>query len=196
MPILGLARGQTGLTSATFPIAVPQLPSSGNIEIGFNTIVGVSRSPYTGSRQTFRYPAGEWLTATIDLPPMKECLARTWCAWLALLRGQDGTFLAGDTSLPWPRGSINGTPVVDGAVVAMALTLPTRGWARNASLVLRSGDWVQLGSGLTQRLYMNLLDVNSDDSGNAVLNIFPCIRPEGAADGQQLVVANTQGYLL
>jgi hypothetical protein len=46
---------------------------------------------------------------------------------------------------------------------------------------------------LVQRLHMLTTDANSDSSGNATLNIFPAIRPEGAFNGQIVVTSSPQG---
>lgn len=45
----------------------------------------------------------------------------------------------------------------------------------------------------SQRLHKVLVDVNSDGSGNATLDIFPRLRPEGAADGIAIATSNCKG---
>jgi hypothetical protein len=136
----------------------------------------VATSPFTSTQQIQEWP-GEYLVLTCELPPMQKDYARAWCAFLFALRGQVGSFYSGDTSLVRPRGSVSGMPVVDGAGQS-GKTLAVRGFTAGVPLVLRSGDWIQLGDGAGQvaRMYMNLLDVNADSDGKAVLNIAPRLR--------------------
>src|SRR5579863_10241087 len=103
-----------GLNSATYPLALPPFPSGfASIEIYPVPGVAVSRSPFTATRQTYEWPREYW-AAKVTLPPMDKDLGRAWAAWLALLNGPGGSFLLTDTSLPIPRGSFAGAPVVNG----------------------------------------------------------------------------------
>ena len=197
MPVIGsgaaAAAGQ-GLASAVMPLALPPLPSAAKISIGFHSTVGESRSPFTGTRQVFQWP-GEWLTAKVELPPMKADLARAWCAWLALLRGKAGTFLLGDTSQPIPRGVASGSPKVlawDSSLQALGLQNLGSSPITN---YLRSGDWLQLGGSGSKpvRLYMNILDITSTASGNTYNSpIFPRLR-EIPAVGDPVTLINPVG---
>jgi hypothetical protein len=54
--------------------------------------------------------------------------------------------------------------------------LLTKGWATNLSNILRAGDWIQLGTGSTARLYKNMVDASSDGSGHATLTLWPMLR--------------------
>lgn len=194
MPVIGPAQAQggQGLTSIAMPMALPPLPSFAKISIGFHNTVGESRSPFTGTRQVFQWP-GEWLTARVELPPMKADLARAWCAWLAVLRGKSGTFLMGDSSQPLPRGAGSpGSLVITGAVPNM---VAIAGFVGNTTNVLRSGDWIQLGGsgGKPARLYMNLLDQTSDSGGYCpYCSIFPRLR-ETPAIYDPVIVLNAVG---
>jgi hypothetical protein len=58
--------------------------------------------------------------------------------------------------------------------------------------VARSGDYLQLGPRATARLHEVLLDVASDGSGNATLNIWPALR-ESPVDGSAVVVNDARG---
>jgi hypothetical protein len=70
--------------------------------------------------------------------------------------------------------------------------LATDGWTPNITGILRAGDWVQLGTGATSRLYKVLDDVNSDSGGNATLTLFPNLR-SSPADNATLTVNNPKG---
>jgi hypothetical protein len=71
-------------------------------------------------------------------------------------------------------------------------SLPTKGWAVNSAGVLLRGDYLQVGSGTTQRLYQNMSDASSDSNGFATLDIFPCVR-EPLSTGTPITLLNTAG---
>ena len=52
-------------------------------------------------------------------------------------------------------------------------TLYTKGWDPNQANVLVPGDYVQVGSGATQRMHKVLMPVKSDANGEAVSISFP-----------------------
>jgi hypothetical protein len=188
-----MTNGGIGLISAVFPLALPPFPDGfATITIAQHPQVSLSRSPFTGSRQVYEWP-GDYLLAEVILPPLKRDMARAWVAWMSLLRGESGTFLLWDTSMRIPRGTVAGAPVVNGASQT-GKTLMVRGFTPGAPLVLRSGDWIQIGDGyvVPARLYMNLLDVTADGSGNATLNLFPRLR-ESPADGSPLITNRACG---
>lgn len=54
------------------------------------------------------------------------------------------------------------------------------------------GDYIQLGAGATARLHKVLTQVNTDDSGNATLDIWPNL-VTAPVDGSDVVVQNTVG---
>jgi hypothetical protein len=102
-------------------------------------------------------------------------------------------FLLRDTSLPNPRGSWAGTPVVNGAGQS-GQTLAVKGLTASSTQIARSGDWLQLGDGVSTpaRLHMVILDANSDGSGDASLRIFPRLR-ESPADGAAIATVRAKG---
>lgn len=83
--------------------------------------------------------------------------------------------------------AIVGLPVVDGAQ-SSGDTLATRGWAPNATEVMKAGDYVQAGS----QLFQILTDVDADASGNATLDVWPAIRTS-LADGLLIETDSPQG---
>ena len=54
------------------------------------------------------------------------------------------------------------------------------------------GDYIQIGSSATQRLYRVVQDANSDSGGNATLEIWPDLR-EQPADNADITVSNCKG---
>lgn len=178
--------------SITYPLSMPATPGFRNFILGENNIVSIAVSPFTGSTQVQQWP-GEWWEADCALPPLPQSTVEPWKVFLTSLRGQVGSFLLGDVLNTRPAGVATGTPVVNGAQVGGSNTLATRGWTHNVTGILQAGDYIQIGTGLKQRLYKILTTQNSDSSGDATFDIFPAIRPEGVTDGQSIVTVSPQG---
>ena len=176
----------------TYPLTFPStVPVSTNFRI--NRIVGVTESIYTGSQQVYQY-SGEFWEVDISMPPMRTATARAFVAFLVSLRGQYGSFFVGDfdarTALG-TAGSSAGTPLVNGASQT-GNSLIIDGATTSQTGYLKAGDYIQIGSGSSQRLHMVIADANTDSSGNATLSIEPALR-ESPADDTAITVANTKG---
>jgi hypothetical protein len=193
MPILGPAPGSTGigLTSIDFPIDIPAGLSPASIEISAINAAAIARSPFTGVTQTQEWP-NETLSAKVKYPPLTADKARALAALLFALRGPVGTLLLGDTSQPLPRGIASGTPLLDFNHAAGHKSINVKGFDAGVALQLRSGDWISIGSGTRKFLYMNLTDVDSDNTGRATLNIFPRLR-DFTADATPITVLGAKG---
>tara|TARA_Y100000114_G_C11718998_1_gene307474 strand:+ start:66 stop:695 length:630 start_codon:yes stop_codon:yes gene_type:complete len=176
----------------TYPLTFPStVPVSTNFRI--NRMVGVTESIYTGSQQVYQY-TGEFWEVDISMPPMRTATARAFVAFLVSLRGQYGSFFVGDfdarTALG-TAGSSAGTPLVNGASQT-GNSLIIDGATTSQTGYLKAGDYIQIGSGSSQRLHMVIADANTDGSGNATLSIEPALR-ESPADDTAITVANTKG---
>ena len=157
----------------TFPLTLPTAPSIRRVRILPSSIVGVSVSPFTAQQQVQDYADAGW-AYEVELPAMERAAAEQWIAFRLKLRGRLGTFLLGDPAAKTARGTVAGSPLVDGAHAAGAKILATKGWTAGATIL--AGDYLQLGTGLDQRLYKNLADATADGSGEASLDIFPRLR--------------------
>lgn len=177
--------------SITYPLTPPSSPTVNNVVMRAVNIVGLSASPFTGETQAQEWP-GEFWQVDGQLPPMNRANAEKWLAFLIALRGSSGTFLLGDPAGKTPQGVATGTPLVNGANAAGSKTLATKGWTNTITGILKAGDYLQIGSGTSQRLYKVLNDANSDGSGHATLDIFPRLR-EALADGAAITTASTKG---
>jgi hypothetical protein len=168
----------------TYPLSMPAAPFKFR---AFNVIqnfqVAVNKSPFTGQGQTYEHP-GSWWSAKIDFPPLTRVQAGPWIGFLAALNGRSGTFLLGPPNWATPLGTAGGSPIVNGASQT-GKTLAISGLTG----VLKAGDYFQVGSGLTQRLYMNLTDAGP---GTVTLDIFPRLR-ESPANSAPLTLVNPQG---
>lgn len=131
-------------------------------------------SPFTGVQQVYAY-TGQFWELDISLRPMDREEAEQWITFFMKLRGAYGTFLMGDPNGATPRGVATGTPLVNGGSQT-GDELITDGWTAGVTGILKAGDYIQLGSAGSARLYKVLDDVNSDGSGNATLNIWPNLR--------------------
>ena len=176
----------------TYPLTFPStVPVSTNFRI--NRIVGVTESIYTASQQVYQY-SGEFWEVDLSMPPMRTATARSFVAFLVSLRGQYGSFYLGDFDARTALGSAStsaGTPLVNGASQT-GNSLICDGAPNNATGYLKAGDYIQIGSGSTQRLHMVVADSNSDGSGNFTLSIEPALRVS-PNDDTAITVANTKG---
>lgn len=170
----------------SFPLSLPSTKSPARVELQSVVSAGVSTSPFTFESQRQDFSGGYWV-AGVTMPNMVRADAEQWITFLLKLRGPVGTFLMGDTLAQSARGIATGTPVVNGASQVGA-ELITDGWTINTTGILLAGDYIQIG----QRLYKNLVDVNSDGSGNATLDIWPELR-ESPTDNQTIVTSSAKG---
>tara|TARA_R100000654_G_scaffold50387_2_gene76579 strand:+ start:2021 stop:2674 length:654 start_codon:yes stop_codon:yes gene_type:complete len=176
----------------TYPATFPSIvPVSTNFRI--NRIVGVTESIFTASQQVFQY-SGEYWEVDLQMPPMRTSTARAFVAFLVSLRGYYGSFYLGDFDARTPLGTASssaGTPLVNGASQT-GNSLVIDGATSSQTGYLKAGDYIQIGSGSSQRLHMVVADANTDGSGNATLSIEPALRVS-PADDTAITVSNTKG---
>ena len=177
----------------TYPLTFPTQTGVAAVEITATDIVSISESPFTLAQQVVRHAGARW-SATISIPPVNRSDSEYWNSFLLRLRGQFGTFLLGDPNAATPRGSAAsaaGTPVVNGASQT-GNELAIDGLPVSATGYLLAGDYIQLGSGSTARLYKVLEDVDTNGSGEATLNLWPDLR-SSPADGATVTVSGAKG---
>lgn len=175
--------------SITYPLTLPTAPAPKNVEWLPRSVVAATLSPFTMQQQVQAHQGQMW-EVKFALPSMTDASARAWIATILALNGRQGTFLFGDSVLKAPRGSAGGTPLVNGASQT-GQALITDGWPTSINGVLLKGDWIQLGTGATQRVYSVLNDVNSNGSGQATIDIWPRLR-ESPADNAALTLTATK----
>ena len=173
--------------SISYPLTLPAVFKSAEVVITPVDVVGVSTSPQTLTEQVYEFPGKRW-EAAITLPPMKRRNAEQVVGALLALNGPSGTFYLGDTANKVPLGVATGAPVVNGAQTQFSNSLATRGWTPSVTGILLAGDWIQMYTGSTRRLYKVLFDVNSDGSGLATLTVWPRLR-DASPDGAALVLS-------
>lgn len=174
----------------TYPLTLPSHTGIRSVSLRATNAVAYDRSPFTFAGQA-QASAGQMWEADVSLPPMKRADAEVWIAWLTSLRGQYGTFLMGDPSAATARGTLGGTPLVNGADQTGA-TLEIDGATADVANWLRSGDYIQLGAASSATLHKVLEDVSTDGSGQATLTLWPHIRT-APADDSTVVTSSAVG---
>lgn len=170
----------------TYPISLPSSPAPAGIRIYPRSVVAVAVSPFSGTQQAYQHQGQVW-QADITLPPMRLADAQPWMAALLQLNGRYGTFYLGNEAMRTPIGAATGTPLVKGASQT-GQSLITDGWMAGVTGILKQGDYFQLEN----RLYMVMVDANSDGSGNATFDIWPRLR-SAPADNAAITVSNCKG---
>lgn len=185
----------------TFPLSTPTNIGIANIVLGAESAFAVSQSPFTFVQQVVKHPGERW-KASISLPPMKRIDSEPWVSFLLSLNtvqyvsgvGYYGTFLLGDPNGADAQGSAStlpGTPLVNGGSQT-GNTLVIDGCPASKTGYLKAGDYIQLGSGSSSRLYKVLTDTNTNGSGQATLDIWPALRTS-PSDNDSVVVSNAKG---
>ena len=151
-------------------MAIPVLPLTlvSSLERRLVTSVAEARSPFTGTSQIQDWGAS-WWEYQFEMAVTQGAQARQLSAFFTALGGLRGRFLFPDPSIVVPIGL--GNPYVTEAQVAGSSTLRTAGWG----LGLRAGDFFQLGSDATTRLYQLTTDVMPLGS-EAALEFIPPLR--------------------
>ena len=145
-------------------------------------------SPFTGQEQVYRNQ-GEWWEGEINFIPSSRVNARLVQAFLAEMRGKFGTFLYGDPdAIALGRMGVGGTVTVNGAGQT-GNTLVVDGMTISTNNILMAGDYFQLGTGLSSRLYMATQPLNSNGSGQGTITFEPALRASPADNAAVTVTA-------
>ena len=182
--------------TVTYPLSLPSTPAARNTRFALRSAAAVGSSPFTYKQQTHSFPGQMW-EVEVQLPPMLRATVADWQGWLLSLRGRYGTFLLGDWDATTPRGTATGTPVADSAGsptinAARDRVFHTTGWTTGVTGIMKAGDYLQIGTGLSSHLHMVVADANSDGSGNAALDIEPALR-EDVTNGLTITTSSAKG---
>lgn len=180
--------------SVSYPLSLSGLKNPRSVVIRKRSVVGVNASSFTSQPQVYAWSGQTW-EAQIALPPMERADAEAWIAKLVSLNGREGNFLIGpDYANTSPRGIGTGTPLVKGASQT-GYDLITDGWTNSQTGIMKAGDWFQLGTGSSARLYKVVVDADSNGSGEATLTIWPKLR-SSPADNAALAVTSPVGRFM
>lgn len=179
-----------GGTVPSYPLTFPSV-SVQNSSFRLVRVVQKSVSPFTGEEQVYRFP-GEWWEGEISFVPLRRDDARLVQSFLAEMRGQFGTFLYGDPdAIALGTMGVGGTVTVNGAGQT-GNTLNVDGMTISTNGILKAGDYFQLGTGLSSRLYMATQDLNSNGSGAGTLTFEPALRAS-PTDNQSVIISSPKG---
>jgi len=173
----------------TYPLTLPSSPGFKSFKWVTDNRVGLSESIFTGQQEAQVW-GGQVLAGEFARPPMNRAQADEWETTIMELRGSFGTFYLGDPHRETPRGTVSGAPVVAGANQT-GNTLIIDGLTPGTTFLER-GDWIQVGSTTTQRIYRLLSQATADSAGEASLSIWPQLR-ESPADGASVVTSSCKG---
>ena len=176
----------------TYPLTVPDYTSFRSMSLVAKNVVGISQSPFTKQQKIYQWGIGQCWECDIVLKPMKRADAEAWNAFFLKLKGQVGTFyLSPDPLGRTARGSASstpGTPIVNGATSANSSSVDITNADTTATGYLLAGDYITIGT----QLFKVLVDVNTNGSGEATLDIFPTIRT-ALSGSESVTVADAQG---
>lgn len=177
----------------TYPLAMPSSPSNFKTsEWRIVRSVAVSTSPFNYNSQASDFGGAVWST-TVSLPPMLRADADEWQVFFMQLHGRFGTFLLGDPDSKAIQGACTGTINVNGSHSVGAYDISVEG-APNSTVIFKKGDYIQFGSGATQKLHMIVGDVTSNGSGVATVPIEPPLKT-ALADDSSIAYANTKAVM-
>jgi hypothetical protein len=115
-----------------------------------------------------------WWTARLVLPKENEDSADEVYQLVMSLQGQKNQLALWNIARPVPRGSMRGSPVLSGAIVAGATSLPITGGTSGGTL--RVGDMLGIGTGVTQQVVMVQAPVILNGSGAGTVSVLPPVR--------------------
>jgi len=174
----------------SYPLTLPTVTGIQSVNFIARNSVGTTASPFTYQQQVFKNQ-GQRFEADVTLPPMKRADAEVWNTFFIKLYGSFGTFLLGDPNAATPRGTASsspGTPLVNGASQT-GDTLNIDGVPSSQTGYLKAGDYIQLGSAATARIYKVLDDADSNASGEVSLTIYPDLRSSPSDDATVIVTS-------
>lgn len=174
----------------TYPLTFPTELGVENFRVIPRTSAGRNESPFSFAEQVYDW-GGQILGIEAIMPKMNRETAEIFNSFLFALNGRVGTFLMPIPGAGDALGVATGTPLVNGASQT-GNELDTDGWTAGQTDILKAGSWFSLGSGSSTRLYKNLLDVDSNGSGETTLTIWPSLR-SSPADNAALDITNPHG---
>lgn len=172
-------------------LELPTTACANGLVMSLAFVVGNSPNIYTKEESFYKWPGEQW-RLDYRMPPLTNPdVADEFIAFMLKLQGIYGRFLAGDPSRPTHRGIGGGSPKVDGAYQT-GNTLNVKDAPLSTLKWLKRGDYFQLGSGASARLYKLVEDANTDGSGDVQLEFAPAIAI-APADNAVLEIANPRG---
>ena len=176
----------------SYPLAMPTVTNIRSIDLTATNAVSYSRSPFTFAGQAQEFSGKMW-QATVTLPAMKRAAAEEWIEFLLSLRGQVGTFNLGDPVAVTPRGSArdNHSIKVNGALTNGS-SIALYDCPASQTEYLKSGDYLQIGTGTSQQLFKVLANADTNSSNETTVDVWPDVRTT-IANNAAVTVQSTKG---
>ena len=175
--------------AVTYPVTFGPLATNFGRQIlsstfGIQRSNAISQSPWTGATQIAQFDLALW-EAEIKTVLLNETDVLAWQSFLVSMQGTYGTFLMGDPDRPAPKGKVGPSATAKVITAAAARSSTVRIQISNSISTtdpsFLAGDYIQLGSGSTSRLYQLTQDITSTGgSFNADAHIQPPLRSAAA----------------
>lgn len=174
----------------TYPLDFPAVGIT-NSSFRLVRVVSESTSVFTGASQFYQHQ-GEWWEGEVTFRVMRRADAALVQAFLAKLRGKYGTFLYSDPdALALGKLGVGGTITVNGAAQT-GNSLIVDGMTTSTNGILKQGDYFQIGTGSSARLYMATENLDSNGSGQGTLTFEPKLK-ESPADNASIITTAPKG---
>lgn len=182
----------------TYPLDFPEGAVFDNFEINLLSSSGKTTSPFSLETIIYDFGADRWeFSGSLHQIVDKE-IAGKFTSFNNKLRGQIGSFLLPIPDGVKPCGLWRGEdgnwpqpPAVDGAGQT-GYQISVRDMPPNQIGAAKAGDWINLGTGSSTRLYQITEDADTDGTGRTVLNVAPRLR-ESPNDGDEVFHDNAKG---
>lgn len=164
----------------SYPVTFPNTLTVNSLKITPKNAVARSISKFTFVEQIYNFSGEAWkIEGSLPLMPLRE-VAEEYISFVLKLKGRYGTFLFQlPDNVAAPSGTWAGTPVVDGAGQT-GNELDIKGLTPSTTSIIKRGDFFNLGTGSSTRLYKVLDNANSDGAGKATVTIWPSLRASPA----------------
>jgi len=173
----------------TFPLNFPDVSVSNSSFRLISSSVS-TMSPFSGARKAYDY-MGQWWEGEVTFIPTRREDAALIQAFITKLRGVYGSFLYADPdALALGHQGAGGTILVNGAGQTGNTLIVDN--MTNSTTVAKAGDYFQLGTGASSRLYMFTENLVSNGSGQGTATFEPSLRTS-PADNTQLDITSPMG---
>ncbi len=113
--------------------------------------------------------------ATFESPPLYESESNEWKALMMNLKGKVNQLALWNLARPTPLGTMRGTMTLNTAATQGDTSISIIASGESSKTLLK-GDYIGIGSGLTQQVVMGVEDATSDGSGVIQFTFQPPLR--------------------
>jgi hypothetical protein len=173
--------------SITYPLTLPTTVDPASFSLYVAHSVSENRSPYSKREQVHDFGGGSWILEA-TFPLLTEDLADEYLGFISSLKGQWGTFKAGNHRRRTIKGAGLGQSPRVQTSGQTGTSLLTHNWTPSTSNIMRQGDFFELNGSL----HMVTQNASSDGIGDALLEITPELRA-ATVDEDPITIADPKG---